>query len=139
MSASARTSRSTTRRSRPTSPRRGRRGRLADDPAEAWGNAAIPGFGIGRPVSDPEIDPAANVLPIAGVDEAARVERTFEIAPETLVIAASAEVPLLIAHGVPGDVVERGQGQFMVGLLGAILAIVSAMVVAIDLSGGFPR
>ncbi|MBA2701300.1 MAG: hypothetical protein H0U58_06330, partial [Chloroflexi bacterium] len=28
-------------------------GRLADDPAEAWGNAAIPGFGIGRPVRPP--------------------------------------------------------------------------------------
>lgn len=114
-------------------------GRLADDAAEAWGNAAIPGFGIGRPVSEPEIDPAANVLPIAGADEAARTVRTFEIAPETLVIAASDEVPLLIAHGVPGAVVERGQVQFIVGLLGAIVAIVSAMVVAIDLSGGFPR
>ena len=114
-------------------------GRLADDAAEAWGNAAIPGFGIGRPVVAPDIDPAANVLPIAGVAEAERVERIFEIAPETLVIAASAEVPLLIAHGVPGDVVARGQGRFMLGLLGAILAIVSAMVVAIDLSGGFPR
>ena len=42
--------RSTTPRSRPTSPRP-RRGRHARRrPAEAWGNAAIPGFGIGRPV-----------------------------------------------------------------------------------------
>ena len=67
------------------------------------------------------------------------MQRTFEIAPETLVLAASADVPLLIAHGVPGAVVERGQMQFTVGLLGAVLAIVSAMVVAIDLSGGFGR
>ena len=29
-------------------------GTLHDDPAEAWGNAAIPGFGIGRPVSQPD-------------------------------------------------------------------------------------
>ena len=34
---------------------------------------------------------------------------------------------------------ERGQLRFTVGLLGAVLAIVSAMVVAIDLSGGFGR
>jgi hypothetical protein len=114
-------------------------GNLADDPAEAWGNAAIPGFGIGRPVSPPEIDPAAKALPIADAGEAARVTRIFEIAPETLVLAASADVPLLIAHGVPGAVVERGQVQFTVGLLGAVLAIASAMVVAIDLSGGFGR
>ena len=26
-------------------------GALVDDPAAAWGNAAIPGFGIGRPVA----------------------------------------------------------------------------------------
>ena len=32
-------------------------GHLADDPAEAWGNAAIPGFGIGRPVDAPEHRP----------------------------------------------------------------------------------
>jgi hypothetical protein len=114
-------------------------GRLADDPAAAWGNAAIPGFGIGRPIANATIEPAANPLPLAGPDEAARARRTFEIAPETLVVAASSEVPLLIAHGAPGAVVERGRLSFTVGLLGAVLAIVSAMVVAIDLSGAFGR
>lgn len=34
-------------------------GGLADSPEEAWGNAAIPGFGIGEPVRPPELDPAA--------------------------------------------------------------------------------
>ena len=29
-------------------------------PEEAWGNAAIPGFGIGRPVREPELDPEAD-------------------------------------------------------------------------------
>jgi hypothetical protein len=110
-------------------------GTLTDDPATAWGNAAIPGFGIGRPVVAPAIDPAANPLPLADASAAARAERTFSIAPETLILAASDEVPLLIAHGVPGVVVDRSQGRFMVGLLGAILAIASAMVVALSLSG----
>ena len=54
-------------------------------------------------------------------------------------MATSPDVPLLIAQGVPGAVVERGQMQFTVGLLGAVLAIVSAMVVAIGLSGGLAR
>ena len=40
----------TIRRSPPTSPRPARRATLADDPDDAWGNAAIPGFGIGRPI-----------------------------------------------------------------------------------------
>lgn len=112
------------------------RGTLADDPAAAWGNAAIPGFGIGRPVVAAAIDPAANPLPLADAEAAARAERTFRIAPETLVLAASDEVPLLIAHGVPGVVVGRSQERFMIGLLGAILAIASAMVVALSLGGG---
>ena len=111
-------------------------GTLVDDPAAAWGNAAIPGFGIGRPVVAPVIDPAANALPLADPEAAARAERTFRIAPETLILAASDEVPLLIAHGVPGAVVGRGQGRFVVGMLGAILAIASAMVVALSLGGG---
>ena len=34
-------------------------GILLSDPALAWGNAAIPGFGIGSPVRDPELDPMA--------------------------------------------------------------------------------
>ena len=111
-------------------------GTLVDDPAAAWGNAAIPGFGIGRPVVAPAIDPAANPLPLGDAEAAARAERTFRIAPETLILAASDEVPLLIAHGVPGVVVGRSQNQFLVGLLGAILAIASAMVVALSLGGG---
>ena len=111
-------------------------GVLVDDPAAAWGNAAIPGFGIGRPVVAPAIDPAANPLPLGDAEAAARAERTFRIAPETLILAASDEVPLLIAHGVPGVVLGRSQNQFLVGLLGAILAIASAMVVAVSLGGG---
>lgn len=111
-------------------------GSLADDSADAWGNAAIPGFGIGRPVATPEIDPAADRLPLATAEEAARAERTFEISPETLVLASSAEVPLLIAYGTPDSVVERSQLRFAVGLLGAVLAITSAIVLAVMINGG---
>ena len=112
-------------------------GILATDPEAAWGNAAIPGFGIGRPVTTPAIDPAANRLPLATHEEAAQVERTFEIAPDTLVLAFSAEVPLLIAYGTSGAVMERSQLRYLLGLLGAILAIASAMVFAIMINGGF--
>ena len=110
-------------------------GTLAGDPEAAWGNAAIPGFGIGRPVSAPRIDPAANPLPLATADAAERARRRFEIAPDALVIAASEEVPLLIAYGTPSAVVGRDQARFTVGLLGAGLAILSAAVLAFSLTG----
>lgn len=111
-------------------------GSLADDADAAWGNAAIPGFGIGRPVTAPVIDPAANPLPLAGAEAGAAVERRFEIQPDALVLAASDEVPLLIAYGTPGTVVGRDEARFAVGLLGAGLAIASALVLALSLSGG---
>jgi hypothetical protein len=110
-------------------------GILTLDPATAWGNAAIAGFGIGRPVSSPQMDPGANPLPTATADEAARIERTFEIDPAALVLASSAEVPLLIAYGTPGAVVQRTQLTLIVGLLGAVLAIASAMVFAVMVGG----
>lgn len=110
-------------------------GLLAGSPEEAWGNAAIPGFGIGRPVRAPELDPAARVLPLAEAMEAARTERRFAIAPETLVFASAPDVPLLIAHGAPGVAVERHQDRFIVGLLGAVLAIGCALVLALMVGG----
>lgn len=114
-------------------------GTLAADAEDAWGNAAIPGFGIGRPVVAPLIDPGANRLPLATPAEAALARDRFEIAPETLVLASSAEVPLLIAYGTPGAVMQRRQLRFTIGLLGAVLAIASAMVFAVMVtSGGGP-
>jgi hypothetical protein len=110
-------------------------GILVDSPDEAWGNAAIPGFGIGRPTRPPELDPDADPLPLAGPEEQARFERTFDLAPDALVLASSAEVPLVIASGAPAGVVGRHRNRLAVGLLGGVLAIGSAVVLAASLSG----
>ncbi len=112
-------------------------GLLEDTPAEAWGNAAIPGFGIGEPVVPPELDPAARPLPLGDAADAERARRTFEIGPHDLVLAASAEVPLLVAHGPPEHAVARQDRAFLLGLLGAVLAIGSAVALAVMVGGGF--
>jgi hypothetical protein len=112
-------------------------GTLLADPEEAWGNAGIPGFGIGRPTREPDLDPGADRPTLATAEDAARAERTFTIDPETLVVAGSPGIPLLIAHGAPGAAVERHRDQFIIGLLGAMLAIASALAFAIMLGGGF--
>jgi hypothetical protein len=112
-------------------------GLLEATPEEAWGNAAIPGFGIGLPVRAPELDPEAAPPPIASADEALAAERRFAIAPETLVLASAPGVPLLIAHGIPTAAVDRHQGRFVVGLLGAVVAIASAMALALLVTGAF--
>jgi hypothetical protein len=112
-------------------------GLLADDAEEAWGNAAIPGFGIGRPVRPPELDSDAAALPLGTAEDAARTERRFTIAPNTLVLASAPDVPLLIAHGEPGVAAGRHRTTFVVGLLGAVLAIGAAMGLALVVTGGF--
>ena len=114
-------------------------GLLADSPEDAWGNAAIPGFGIGRPTRAPELDPTANVPPLAAATEAAETQRRFAIASETLILASTPDVPLLVAYGVPGVAVERQQGRFLVGLLGGVLAIGSAMALALLVGGSLGR
>ena len=112
-------------------------GTLADDPRAAWGNAAIPGFGIGRPVTAAVIDPEANALPLAAPTAAALAERRFDIDPDSLVLASSEEVPLLVAYGSPSAVVSRDRSRFAVGLLGAGLAVGSALLLALSLNGTF--
>ncbi len=52
-------------------------------------------------------------------------------------IAAAEDSPLLIVEGAPEAAVAREQGRFMLGLIGAVLAIASAIVGAIVL-GGLP-
>jgi hypothetical protein len=111
-------------------------GTLSTDPEDAWGNAAIPGFGIGKPVREPELDDAAIDPPLATASDAQRFERTFAITPDALVLAASEAVPLVIASGPPAAAADRQERLFLVGLLGAVLAIGSAMAMAVMVGGG---
>jgi len=103
-------------------------------PEQAWGNAAIEGFGIGRPVRAPDLDPGAHPETLATPDEAARIEHTFDIGPDDLVLASAPDVSLLIATGSPTEAVARAQDRFLLGLLGALLAIGSAMAGAVILA-----
>ncbi len=113
-------------------------GLLHDDPAEAWGNAAIPGFGIGRPVREPELHVEAAEPAIAPAATAREYADRFKIAPDALVIAASDEVPLIVSLGTPATASSRHQTSFLIGLGGAVLAIVCAMALGVMVSGGFP-
>jgi hypothetical protein len=112
-------------------------GRLAPDAATAWGNAAIPGFGVGHPVSAPVLDPAAHSLPLATARQAERAKRTFQIEPEELVVAASPGAPMSVALGPPAEAAGRQEGRFLLGLLGAALAIAASVALALMLPGGF--
>jgi hypothetical protein len=103
-------------------------------PEAAWGNAAIPGFGIDRPVRAPTLDADAHRPTLATAAEADRITREFDIPPDTLVLASAHDAPLLIVAGTPGEAAARSQGRFLMGLAGAVVAIASAVAGAILLS-----
>jgi hypothetical protein len=112
-------------------------GLMKGSPEEAWGNAAIPGFGVGRPTRAPDLDPAAQPLPIAPAGAEAAAAATFDIQPGELVVAATPDSPLIIRYGSPGEAVARDQGALLLGLVGAVIAIVSALILALAAQGAF--
>jgi hypothetical protein len=114
-----------------------RAGLLVGSPEEAWGNAAIPGFGIGRPTRAPDLDPAAPSLPIAPAGVEAAVDATFDIPPGELVVAAVPGSPLIIRAGSPGEAVARDRGSLTLGLVGAVIAIAAALALALVAQGTF--
>lgn len=111
-------------------------GLLAPDAVTAWGNAAIPGFGIERPVTQPGLDAAARMPSLGAPEDAAKARRIFAIAPSDLVLAAAPGAPMTIALGPPGEAAVRRESEFLLGLLGAALAIAAAVALALMLQGG---
>ena len=112
-------------------------GILASTPEEAWGNAAIPGFGVGRPTRAPDLDPEARPMPLAPAGAEAAATAVFDIAPGALVMAVTPGRPLLIRFGSPGEAVARDQGALTLGLAGVVIAIVAALVLALAVQGTF--
>ena len=112
------------------------RGTLASNPEQAWGNAAIPGFGIGRPVRTPVLDPAAHSTPLASAAQAEEAQRTFDIKPDSLIVAGGSGLRLLVTLGSPAVAAQRADDRFIVGLLGAGLSVGSALALAWLASGG---
>ena len=118
-----------------------RDGTLAASPAEAWGNAAIEGFGIGRPARPPELDRALAAAPgtlapaIARPGAADPVAHSFDLPPDALVLAEVDGAQLVIAAGTPEQAATRQEDVFLQGLLGAVLAIASAVFLALVVSG----
>jgi hypothetical protein len=110
-------------------------GILAPTPSAAWGNAAIEGFGIGRPARAPELDPRATPPPPPDPAIAARARDAFEIAPDALVLADAPDARLMVSLGAPTGVTARHQQRLLVGLVGAVIAIASAMTLAVLMSG----
>ena len=109
-------------------------GLLAGSPGEAWGNAAIPGFGIGRPTRPPELDPAVRPPdpqePIADEQHAER----FDIPEDELVVARTAG-ELVIYRGSPAVATRQHDSAFLLGLVGAVMVVCCTLALVAALTG----
>jgi hypothetical protein len=109
-------------------------GALAATPEEAWGNAAIPGFGIGQPTRPPELDPEASAPDVADpAAHQAALER-YDIPAETLVLTRGGYGTFAVYKGDAVAATRHHDPVFLLGLLGIAMAVVSALALGVMLS-----
>ena len=111
-------------------------GLLLGSPEEAWGNAAIPGFGIGQPTVAPELDPRATPIE-APEDPTVHKEALakYHIPDEELVLSRGLRGGLAIYMGSPAEATQHHDLAFLVGLIGAVMAAVCAFALGALLTG----
>jgi hypothetical protein len=111
-------------------------GLLVGSPAEAWGNAAIPGFGIGQPTAEPELDPLANELEVPDdpqVHEDALAK--YLIPDEELVLSRGLRGGMAIYMGTPTQATQHHDLAFLIGIIGAVMAALCAFALGALLTG----
>jgi hypothetical protein len=110
-------------------------GLLAASPEEAWGNAAIPGFGIGAPTVQPALDPRAHQPEVAAGDSHKAALEKYRIPDEELVLSRGLRGGLAIYLGSPQAATGHHDFAFWVGLAGAVMAVMSALSLGVMATG----
>jgi hypothetical protein len=110
-------------------------GVLVGSPEEAWGNAAIPGFGIGRPTEPPELDPDARAPQLADPATYDESMESYAIPTDSLVLAKAPGGSLAIYFGEPAIATRQHDLAFLLGIMGAVMAIVSVLGMGALLTG----
>jgi hypothetical protein len=110
-------------------------GALAASPEEAWGNAAIPGFGIGQPTLRPELDPGARPPEPTGREADAEARARHDIPDDELVLSSGPSGELAVYEGDPQAAVAEHDLAFLLGLGGAVTSVLCALAIGAFLSG----
>ena len=111
-------------------------GTLASSPEEAWGNAAIPGFGIGEPTARPELHPDAaepDVPEDPSVHEDALAK--YDIPDEELVLSRGLKGGMAIYLGSPQQATQHHDEAFLLGVIGAVMAALCTFALVAMLTG----
>ena len=110
-------------------------GELAASPEEAWGNAAIPGFGIGQPTRPPELDPDAQPPPAVEPTAHEVAMDRYQIPADELVLARAPGGTLAIYRGTPQVATQQHDLAFLLGLVGAVMAVCCTLALGAVLTG----
>lgn len=111
------------------------RGVLVASPQEAWGNAAIPGFGIGSPTAQPELDPRARQPELPedpSIHEDALAK--YDIPEEELVLSRGLK-GMAVYAGTPAEATRHHDFAFLLGIVGAVMAALCAFALGALLTG----
>jgi hypothetical protein len=111
-------------------------GTLAASPEEAWGNAAIPGFGIGTPTEQPELDDRAH-QPDVPDDDVAHEDalEKYDIPDEELVLSRGFKGGMAIYAGLAKEATQHHDFAFLVGVIGAVMAVLCALGLGAIITG----
>jgi len=110
-------------------------GMLASSPEEAWGNAAIPGFGIGTPTARPELDPHVDQPEVSDADVHEEALKRYDIPTEELVLSRGLKGGMAIYDGPPQQATRHHDFAFAVGLIGAVMAALCAFALGAIVTG----
>jgi hypothetical protein len=109
-------------------------GLLEGSAEDAWGNAAIPGFGIGRPTRSPELDPEVRPPEVADPSAHQTALERHDIPRDTLVLARGGHGGFAIYKGDAMAATTHHDAAFMLGLVGIGMSTFSALALGIMLS-----
>lgn len=110
-------------------------GLLAASPEEAWGNAAIPGFGIGTPTLTPELDERAHQPEAKGEEAHREALAKYDIPDEELVLSRGHKGEMAVYMGAPTQAVMHHDFAFALGVMGALMAVFCALGLGAILTG----
>ena len=110
-------------------------GLLAASPEEAWGNAAIPGFGIGAPTVAPELDPRAHAQEGRGDEAHADALARYDIPDEELILSRGLKGEMAVYLGAPQQAVMHHDFAFALGVMGAVISVFCALGLGAILTG----
>ncbi len=110
-------------------------GLLAASPEEAWGNAAIPGFGIGAPTARPLLDERVQQPDLPDADTHREALEKYRIPDEELVLSRGLRGGMAIYPGTPSEATQHHDFAFVVGLMGAFMAVLCALAMGALVTG----